>query len=69
MRQETAQCKEECFVFELRKDKWMLMKDMLLKLQAQMDLFTIQNILKGNFTKKKAGRLFKMKQKMAAGRG
>lgn len=56
-------------MFELRKDKWILMRDMLLKLQAQMDLFTINNILKSNFTKKKAGRLFKMKQKMAARAG
>ena len=66
LRQESAQCKEESFVFELRKDKWMLLRDMLLKIQAQMDLFTLTNILKGNFTKKKAGRLFKTKQTMAA---
>ena len=48
-------------MFEIQKEKWMLMRDMFLKLQAQMDMFTINNILKSNFTKKKAGRLFKTK--------
>lgn len=32
MRQETAQCKEESFIFEVQKDKWLFMRDMLLKL-------------------------------------
>ena len=51
-------------MFEIKKEKWIFLKDILLKSQAQMDLFTLNNILKGNFTKKKAGRLFKTKQKM-----
>lgn len=65
LRQETAQCQEETYVFELKKERWLFMKDMLLKSHNQMDLFTIQNILKAEFTKKKAGRLFKTKQKIA----
>ncbi len=41
LRQETAQCQEETFVFELKKEKWLFMKDMLLKSHNQMDLFTL----------------------------
>ena len=52
-------------MFELKEDKWKLMRDLLFKIMAQMDLFTMQNLLKGSFTKKKANRMFKMKQKVA----
>ena len=65
LRQETAQCTDETFVFEVKKEKWIFMRDMLLKSHNQMDLFTLQNILKAEFTKKKAARLFKTKQKIA----
>ena len=41
IRQDTAQCQDETFVFELKKDKWMFMRDLLIKIHAQMDLFTI----------------------------
>lgn len=50
----------------MQRDKWLFMRDMLLKLQAQMDLFTLTNLLKASFTKKKAGRLFRTKQKLQA---
>ena len=41
VRQETAQCLEETYVFELKRDRWMFMRDLLLKIHAQMDLFTL----------------------------
>ena len=41
IRQETAQCQDETFVFEVKKDRWLFMRDLFLKIHAQMDLFTL----------------------------
>eukprot|EP00347_Sterkiella_histriomuscorum_P005445 403356591 len=59
VRQENAEALEETCVFEINRDKWKLMNEILIKIRLQIDFFTLTNIMKKNFTKRKAWMRFK----------
>ncbi|CDW89139.1 UNKNOWN [Stylonychia lemnae] len=58
IRLENAEAMEETFLFEIKRDKWKQMKDLLGRLKLQIDFFTMTNILKKNLTQKRGWRIF-----------
>ena len=55
LRQENAEAIENCRVFEIISEKWFTIIQKMKELKLHMDVFTLNNMLKTNFQKKRMG--------------
>ena len=58
IRLENTEAMEETYLFEIRRDKWKLMKNIMERIKLQLDYFTLINIIKKNQIQKKGWRIF-----------
>ena len=60
-RKESAYAESETYVFEVSRERWKELKQVLIHLGQRKDFILVENLLRKNFTQKKSWRQYKSK--------